>query len=263
MSGRQTRTSPFAKHTTYTLSSEVVIEPLECVTDEGQAHLGRFLQLLARRKRLRLEHRRIIRLVNFIRGEVRGINGRREARFKWRTDTTQAIELDTSEEGVALDFVRTASAETCLRVADETRVGGGGLVDVIQNKVRAGLLLDVPSNEMLCLGAQRDVVREVEGLSPVHDLSVRVVAVFGAEGRPAHKTFEHDGTQGPPVAVECVAVTGEDLGGDIVRRSDRRVRHQSSRASPVVNLSAVADCQVNLVNSNRVAVPRPVGPPLQ
>lgn len=123
--------SPFAEHTKYTLSSEVVIEPLECVTDEGQTHLGRILQLLARRKRLRLQHRRIICLVNFIRGEVRGINGGREARFKWRTDTTQAIELDTSEEGVTLDFVCPASTETCLRVANEARTGDGGLVDVI------------------------------------------------------------------------------------------------------------------------------------
>jgi hypothetical protein len=57
-------------------SSEVVIETLERITDEGQAHLGA-LFLLRRRGRILasgslcgLEQRRIVRLVDLVRGEV-------------------------------------------------------------------------------------------------------------------------------------------------------------------------------------------------
>lgn len=55
----------------------------------------------------------------------------------------------------------------------------------------------------------------------------------------------------------------EDLGGDVVWRSDGGVSHQPSRSSPVVNLRSVADCEVNLVYGNRSSVTRAVGATLQ
>lgn len=55
----------------------------------------------------------------------------------------------------------------------------------------------------------------------------------------------------------------EDLGSDVVWRADGGVSHQSSRSSPVVNLRSVADCEINLINGNRVSVSGAVGAALQ
>ncbi|KAJ3551421.1 hypothetical protein NPX13_g11367 [Xylaria arbuscula] len=106
---------------TCTRSAKVVIEPLERVADEGQTHFWRVLDLLARRQSLRLEHRRIIRLVDLIRREIRRVNGRRQPRLKRRSDAPQAIKLNTPEEGMALDLVRSTSSKSSLRVADQTK----------------------------------------------------------------------------------------------------------------------------------------------
>jgi hypothetical protein len=49
-------------------------------------------------------------------------------------------------------------------------------------------------------------------------------------------------------------VTCKDFGRNVVRSSDSRVCHQSSRSSPVVDLGAVAHGKVDLVDSYRVSV---------
>lgn len=109
-------------------SSEVVIKALEGVSDERQAHLG---ALLLRRRHLAasstssllgsLEQSSVVCLVDLVRREVRGVDGRRQARLERCSDPAQAFELDTSEEGMALDLVCAAPAETVLRVADQAR----------------------------------------------------------------------------------------------------------------------------------------------
>ena len=111
-------------------SSEVVIEPLEGIADEGKAHLGALI-LLRRAgtagapRRLRgPEQRRIVRLVDLIGGKVRGIDVGRETWFKGCPNAPQAVKLDTTEEGVALDLVGPAASQTVLRIADQARVRG-------------------------------------------------------------------------------------------------------------------------------------------
>lgn len=111
-------------------SSEVVIEPLEGIADEGKAHLGALL-LLRRAgtagapRRLRgPEQRRIVRLVDLIGGKVCGIDVGRETWFKGCANAPQAVKLDTTEEGVALDLVGPAASQTVFRIADQARVRG-------------------------------------------------------------------------------------------------------------------------------------------
>ena len=124
--GPNKRESPGAGQATLA-SSEVVIESLECVADEGKAHLGALI--LLRRvgtagapRRLRgLEQRRIVRLVDLISGKVRGIDVGGETRLKGRADAPQAVKFDTTEEGVALDLVGAAASQTVLRVANQAR----------------------------------------------------------------------------------------------------------------------------------------------
>lgn len=91
-------------------------------------------------------------------------------------------------------------------------------------------------------------------MPPVHDLAVSVVAILGAERRPADQALEHDGTQRPPIAIKRVTMASEDFRSNIIWCTDGRVGHQTSGASPVIDLCTVADRQVDLVNSNRVAV---------
>lgn len=109
---------------------------------------------------------------------------------------------------------------------------------------------------MLCLTSQNDVVGEVQRLSPVDNLPIGIMTAFSAEGGPSHKTLEHDGSQGPPIAVERVTMAGEDLRGDVVGSTDRRVGHDSTRFAPVIDLRSVRDRQVDLINSYRVSVSR-------
>lgn len=78
----------------------------------------------------------------------------------------------------------------------------------------------LPSDQVLRIGAECYVIREVKSLSPVHDLAVGVVAILGAEWGPSNKTLEHDGTKRPPIAVKGVSMASENLGGDVVGSSD-------------------------------------------
>lgn len=105
--------------------AEVVVEALEGISDEGQAHLRRLLDRGSASASLldglRLEHRRVVGLVDLVGGEVGGVNGGSQARLERSSDAAQAVELDTAEEGVSLDLVRARTAETVLRVADQAR----------------------------------------------------------------------------------------------------------------------------------------------
>lgn len=100
-------------------------------------------------------------------------------------------------------------------------------------------------------------------MSPIDNLAVRVVAIFGTEWRPADQALEHDGSQTPPIAVKAVSVAGKDLGCDVVRGSDGGVRHQPSTPTPVVDLRTVGDGQVDLVDGDRVTIAWTVGLALQ
>lgn len=95
--------------------------------------------------------------------------------------------------------------------------------------------------------AKSNVFREIERFAPIDNFAVSVVRVFGAERGPADETLEHDGADGPPVAAEGVAFTGEDFGSDVVRCSDCRVGHDATGFAPGVDLAAVADSEVDLI----------------
>ena len=107
---------------------------------------------------------------------------------------------------------------------------------------------------MLCFGTELDVRREVEGVTPVDDLAVSVVRIVGAEGRPADETLEHDCSQTPPITLEAISLAAEDLRCDVVGRTDGGVGHDSTRLSPCVDLRAVADRQIDLVERDGVAI---------
>lgn len=110
------------------------------------------------------------------------------------------------------------------------------------------------SDEALGAAAELDVVREVERLAPVDDLFVRLSAILCTERGPADQTFEHDGAHTPPVAAEGVALPAEDFGGDVVRGADGGISHHAAGFAPHVDLRAVADGEVDLIETDGVAV---------
>lgn len=100
--------------------SEVVIEALERVPDEWQTHLGRLLHCrgAALLDGLRLENRGIVGLINLIGREVGSINVGGQTWLKGRANATKAVELDTSEECMVLNLMRSTTAKTVFCVAD-------------------------------------------------------------------------------------------------------------------------------------------------
>ena len=97
----------------------------------------------------------------------------------------------------------------------------------------AGLAVRVESvGEVSEKGGYEDI-RKFEGL--------RRVGMVGAEGRPADKTFEHDGAKGPPVAAVRVTLTAEDFRSNVVWGSDGGVGESTTGLTPVVHLAAIAD----------------------
>lgn len=91
-------------------------------------------------------------------------------------------------------------------------------------------------------------------IAPVNDLLVRIMGVFGTEWRPPDQTFEHDGTDGPPIAAEAVAMSCEDLRSNVIRRSDGRVSQGAAGLAPSVDRLVITHRQVDLVEGDGVAV---------
>jgi len=77
-----------------------------------------------------------------------------------------------------------------------------------------------------------DVIRKAERLPPVSDLDVSFVAIFSAEWRISAKTFKHNGTKAPPVALFAVTLTSENFRSNIIRSANRRIRHKPSVVPP-------------------------------
>ena len=102
--------------------SEVAVEPLECVPNKGQAHLGGLFllsQTLAPGCLLGTEDRRVVRLVDLVGREVRRVNVGGQPWLEGCADPPKALEFHPAEEGMALDLVRAAPPEPVFRVADE------------------------------------------------------------------------------------------------------------------------------------------------
>lgn len=53
----------------------------------------------------------------------------------------------------------------------------------------------VPSYQVFGIVADLDVIWKVKALLPVDNFTVDILPVVGAKRRPAHKTFEHDGSE--------------------------------------------------------------------
>jgi hypothetical protein len=96
-------------------------------------------------------------------------------------------------------------------------------------------------------------------LTPVDDLSIRIMSILSTERRPADLTFKHDGTQAPPIAVLSLTMTAEDFGGNVVRSANSRVGHKSTRLSPVIDNTSVTNSEIDLIKIDRVAIARTVG----
>jgi len=88
-------------------SASVVVETLEGISEERQALLKRLFSgsgttLL---HRLLLEDGGVVRLVDLVSREVGCVNVGGETRLERRANAAQAVEVNSTEEGVALDLL--------------------------------------------------------------------------------------------------------------------------------------------------------------
>jgi hypothetical protein len=114
----------------------------------------------------------------------------------------------------------------------------------------------VPSDQGLGITRENQLIREVQALSPVNDLPVCIGCVLGTERRPANQAFEHNSTNGPPIAKVGISLAVEDFRRNIIRSSNGRVGHGTTGLSPGVDLSTVGYREVNrIIKVTRVAVP--------
>ena len=107
---------------------------------------------------------------------------------------------------------------------------------------------------MLSFRTQLLVRREIQMARPIDDLAIRIVRLLSTERWPSYQTLEHDRSHTPPIAAEIIALPAEDLRRDVVRRSHCRVRQLAAGLAPGVDLVAVGDGELDLVDADRVAV---------
>ena len=107
---------------------------------------------------------------------------------------------------------------------------------------------------MLGFWSQLLIWWEVEVARPVHNFPVRIVRLFSAEWWPADQALKHDRADTPPITPEIVALAAKDLRRDVIRSTNSRVRELAPRLPPSVDLVAVGDCELNLIDRDRIAV---------
>lgn len=112
----------------------------------------------------------------------------------------------------------------------------------------------LPSDEVFCFGAELLVRWEVQVPRPVDDLAVCVVGLLCAERRPADQALEHDRSHRPPITAKVITLATEDLRGDVIWCADGRVGELSPRFTPGVNLCAVANGKLDLVEVHRIPI---------
>lgn len=98
------------------MSTKVVLEPLEGVSDERQRHLGClvlfWISLQCPGVQV-IDVHRVRRLgLQFFRGKVRRIDLGRETRLEGSPESSEVVEVNTCEEGVLLDLIGSDTSES-------------------------------------------------------------------------------------------------------------------------------------------------------
>jgi hypothetical protein len=198
------------------LRASVGVKSLVRVTNEGQA--GGIFVVAGLCSLSSVRSARVV-LVNLIDGEVGCVDVRVQLRLKRCSDPTQRMPVNTTEEGMLLDFASASNAaETMFGIADQAR-----RTLVSYESWQDSTLENSPPNKVFCLRTQLLVWREVQVARPVNNLAVCVVRLFSAERRPADEALKHDCTDGPPIAPEIVSLSTKDLRRYVVGSTHSRV----------------------------------------
>lgn len=88
-----------------------------------------------------------------------------------------------------------------------------------------------PPYQILSLPTQMHIVRDDQVMLPVDDLLIRLVRGLRTKGWVSNKTFKHDRAQRPPVTLVTITLLQENLGRDIIRRSNRRICLHTQRVA--------------------------------
>jgi len=92
--------------------------------------------------------------------------------------------------------------------------------------------MDIPSHEVFWILIQWLIWWELQIMSPVDNLVIRVIVLFTTEWRPANETFKHDRAQRPPITRIIVTFSREHLWRNVVRSTNGGVSKLPSILSP-------------------------------
>ena len=112
----------------------------------------------------------------------------------------------------------------------------------------------VPSNEVLSFRPKLLVRREVQMTRPIDNLAIGIVRLLSTERWPSYQTLEHNGPHTPPIAPKVIPLPAKDLRRNIIWRSHGGVGELPTGFAPGVDLVAVGDCELDLVDADGVAV---------
>lgn len=183
-------------------------------------------------------------MIDIIDGEIGHVSGGFEVWLEGSADGAEAVPINTMEERMRFDFDTATwtalGAETVLDVAKHAiedcqlqRLREGGLGDYILSDA---VLRDRPRRTTAIFGFSQGIIfREVQCLLPVDNLSIGVMGVLGTERGPAYQALKHDGSNGPPVTAEGVALAIEDFGSDVVGGANGGVSEATPRLAPCVH----------------------------
>ena len=89
---------------------------------------------------------------------------------------------------------------------------------------------------------------------PIHNLPIRIMRLLGTKRRPPNQALKHNRPHTPPITSKIVSFSAEDLGRDVVRCADGRVCKLAPRLAPRVDLVAIGDGELDLVDGDGIAV---------
>ena len=123
-----------------------------------------------------------------LRWEIRRVRDGTEVRNEGSIDISDRVPVYSIEEWMRPDLVN--SVARVLR-GDEP---GGGKIRQARGPSICIILRLSPSDHVLRLTAEVDIIGEVQMVLPVDDLLVRLMSILRAEWWIAHEAFEHDCT---------------------------------------------------------------------
>jgi hypothetical protein len=134
-----------------------------------------------------------------------------------RRQRSYFVPVDTIEEWMCFDLIRSISSETLIWIADQPMVATFNVRRLVLYSNNYNTL---PSDEVFRLSAQWLIIWEIQRFAPVHNFTVGLMRIFRAEWWVSAKALKHDSPKRPPITFLTISLLQENLWSNIIWRSD-------------------------------------------